>query len=80
MVSRNIIKEYIQHLINMDAIYSNRITEVFNTEITNENIIDLETLINLLEIHEESLKQNRRLLQLKQQTYLMTCMAEYSKI
>ena len=79
MAPRNILKEQIQHLLNHDTLYTKRITEVFNTPITSENIADLETLINLLEIHEESLKQNRRLLQLKQQSYLMTYMAEYAK-
>ena len=44
-----------------------------------ENIADLETLINLLEIHEESLRQTRRILQLKQQSYLKTYMATYAK-
>lgn len=79
MASRNILKEHIQHLLNQDALYTTRMTEAFNVKITVENIADLETLINLLEIHEESLKQTRRVLQLKQQTYLTTYMAEYIK-
>ena len=79
MVPRNILKEHIQHLLYHGALYTQRITEVFNTNITVENIADLETLIYLLEIHEESLKQTRRILELKQQSYIMTYMAKYVK-
>jgi hypothetical protein len=74
MESKEIIKEHIQHLLNEDNIYTQRITNIFNVIVTDENINDLETLINLLEIHEEALKQTRRILQLKLQNYLMNYM------
>ena len=70
MESKDIIKKNIDHLLEMDNIYTKRLMEIFNLEITDENIAGLETLINLLEIHEESLKQTRRILQLKQSNYL----------
>jgi hypothetical protein len=74
MESKEIINEHIQHLLKEDNIYTQRITNIFNVEITDENINDLETLINLLEIHEEALKQTRRILQLKLQYYMMNYM------
>ena len=79
MSSRNIIKEHIHHLLTEDSLYTQRVNEIFNEEITDENIGDLESLINLLEIHEESLKQTRRILQLKQQNYLMRYIDEYAE-
>ena len=78
MSPRDIIKEYIDRIMKSDSIYTQRITEIFNEEITDENIRDLETLINLLEIHEESFKQTRMILQLKQRNYLMKYMSEYA--
>lgn len=71
MCPRDIIKEHIQHILSEDSLYTQRTTEIFNEEVTDENIQDFVTLINLLEIHEESFKQTRRILQLKQQSYLM---------
>jgi hypothetical protein len=71
MESKEVINEHIQHLLQEDNIYTQRITNLFNVEVTDENINDLETLINLLEIHEEALKQTRRILQLKLQYYMM---------
>lgn len=78
MSPRNIIKEHIHHLLTEDSLYTQRVNEIFNEEITNENIADLESLINLLEIHEESFKRTRRILQLKQQNYLMKYIEEYA--
>ena len=79
MEQRDILKEHIQHLLTEDCIYSKRVSEVFNVPINRENISDLETLINLIEIHEESLREIRQVLQLKQQSHLMKYMAAYAE-
>ena len=79
MEQRDILKEHIQHLLTEDCIYSKRVSEVFNVPITKENISDLETLINLIEIHEEALREIRQVLQLKQQSHLMKYMAAYAE-
>ena len=71
MSSGDIIKEHINHILTEDSLYTQRITEIFNEEVTDENVQDFVTLINLLKIHEESFKKTRRILQLKQQSYLM---------
>jgi hypothetical protein len=55
------------------------IKNIFNVEISRDNIEVLESLINLLEIHEESIKQTRRILELKQQSYIISYMAKYAK-
>ena len=79
MEQRDILKEHIQHLLTEDCIYSKRVSEVFNVPINRENISDLETLINLIEIHEEALREIRQVLQLKQQSHLMKYMAAYAE-
>ena len=79
MEQRDILKEHIQHLLTEDCIYSKRVSEVFNVPINRENISDLETLINLIEIHEEALREIRQVIQLKQQSHLMKYMAAYAE-
>jgi hypothetical protein len=79
MQTGDVIMEHIDRLVSEDCIYTQNITGVFNVEITGENLSDLEVLINFLEIHEESLKQIRRKLQLKQQSYLMKYMGAYAR-
>jgi hypothetical protein len=79
MESRDVIKEHINHLLSEDCIYTKRVTGVFNVEINQKNINDLETLINLLEIHQEALNQTRKILLLKQSSYLMSYMATYAR-
>ena len=79
MEQRDILNEHIQHLLTEDCIYSKRVSEVFNVPISRDNISDLETLINLLEIHEESLRKTRQVLQLKKRAHLMTYMAVYAE-
>jgi hypothetical protein len=79
MESRKIITEHINYLLNNDCIYSQGINKIFNVQINKDNIEVLESLINLLEIHEESIKQTRRILELKQQSYIIGYMAKYAK-
>lgn len=79
MKSKDVIKEHINHLLSEDCIYTKRVTEVFNVEINQNNFNDLATLINLLEIHEEALKQIRKVLLLKQGSHLMSYMATYAR-
>ena len=79
MESRNVIKEHINHLMSEDCFYTKRVTEVYNVEINQNNFNDLATLINLLEIHEEALKQIRRILLLKQGSHMMSYMSTYAR-
>ena len=79
MESRKIITEHIKQLLNEDCIYTKEMKNVFNVQINKDNIDVLESLINLLEIHEESIKQARRILELKQRSYIINYMAIYAK-
>ena len=79
MESRKVTTEHINHLLTKDCIYMQGIKNIFNVEISKDNFEVLESLINLLEIHEESIKQTRRILELKQQSYLKTYIATYVK-
>jgi len=79
MASKKELKTFISQLQNNNCIYSTIFTDILNIKINKDSIGDLETLIDLLEMHEESLKQTRRLLMLKQQTYLLGYMAAHAK-
>ena len=79
MDSRKIITEHINFLLNDDCLYSKEIKNLFDVQINKDNIEVLESLINLLEIHEETVKQTRRILELKQQSYIISYMATYAK-
>ena len=78
MDQRDILNEHIQHLLTQDCIYSKRASDLFNVDISKDNIRDLETLISLLEIHEEALRDTRQVLQLKQRSFLMDFLADYA--
>ena len=79
MESRKVIMEHINYLLNDNCIHTKDITNIFNVQINKDNIEVLESLINLLEIHEETIKQTRRILQLKHQSYIINYMATYAK-
>ena len=79
MESSKKITEHINHLLNEDCIYTKGIKNIFNVQIDKDNIDVFESLINLLEIHEETIKQTRRILQLKQQSYIINYMGIYAK-
>jgi len=79
MASKKELKSFISQLQNNNCIHSTIFTDILDIKINKDNIGELETLIDLLEMHEESLKQTRRLLMLKQQTYLLSYMAAYAK-
>ena len=79
MASKKELANFIIQLQDNNCIHSTIFTDILNIKIKKDNISDLETLIDILEMHEESLKQTRRLLMLKQQTYLLSYMAAHAK-
>jgi len=79
MKPKDIIKERIDLLSGADCIYTKQVTEILNVELKPDNLTDLENLINLYEMHEKAVKDIRRALTLKQNTFLMSYMATYAK-
>lgn len=79
MGSKKAIQDFVGYLSNEDCVYSKFLTEISKIKIDREEIDDLETLINLVEMHEEILKQTRRILTLKQQMLLLDNMAIRAK-
>jgi hypothetical protein len=79
MGSKKAIQDFVGYLSNEDCVYSIFLTEISKIKIDREEIDDLETLINLVEMHEEILNQTRRILTLKQQMLLLDNMAIRAK-
>ena len=79
MTPKDIIRERIDLLSGADCIYTKQVTEILNVEIKPCNLSDLDNLINIYEMHEEAVKDIRRTLTLKQNTFLMSYMATYAK-
>jgi len=79
MESPDVLKEQISRLAAADCAYVDAAAEVLNTEVGRDNMGDLEALIDLYEMHEESLRQARLALTLKQQSCLMKTMAVYAR-
>jgi hypothetical protein len=79
MTPKDIIRERIDLLSGADCIYTKQVTEILNVEIKPDNLTDLDNLINIYEMHEEAIKDIRRALTLKQNTFLMSYMATYAK-
>ncbi len=79
MTPKDILRERIDLLSGADCIYTKQVTEILNIEIKTDNLRDLENLINLYKMHEEAIKDIRRALMLKQNTFLLSYLATYAK-
>lgn len=79
MTPGDMIRERVDLLSGADCVYTRRVTEMLNVEIKPENLDDLESLIDLYEMHEEAVKEVRRALMLKQHACLLGYLAEYAR-
>jgi len=79
MSTGNAFRDHIKRISSSECVYRESLSNVLRAEITPENVDDLETLIKLFELHEESIRQTRLILMLKRQACLLRIMSIYAK-